>query len=88
MYIKINKIGEKYIFKDKKLNIYHNSYGCSFLYDNIKKLYRVNGKLHNLFGPSVIYSNGDTYYYLNGKKYSHSEWLEQINKKGDIIYVY
>jgi hypothetical protein len=45
------------------------------------KTYYINNKSHNEYGPTVIYSNGTKSYCLNDKKYSHEEWLKQLNKK-------
>ena len=81
MFIEIYKNSCKYYSKDRKLTIEHNSYGCSYLDYGKYKEYCIDNKYHNELGAAVLYSNGNKSYYLNGKKYSHDEWLKQIEKE-------
>ena len=81
MFIKIFNCGYKYYFKDYLYMFKHNSYG-SATFSMLYKIYSKDNKLHNQYGPAVK-NRRTSYklYYLNGKKYSHSEWLKQLNKK-------
>ena len=81
MFIEIYRNNDKYYHKDRNLNIFHNSYGCSNHHKFGRKHYCINDKLHNKLGPALIYGDGRCNYYLNDKHYSYKEWLKRINKK-------
>ena len=87
MCISIFNTGYKIYKKDLKVKITHNHYGSTYNFMGVYKLiephktYYINNKSHNEYGPTVIYSNGTKSYCLNDKKYSHEEWLKQLNKK-------
>ena len=79
MFIEISTKGNKYCYKDYKLRITHNSYGCSFSDACYYKSYHINNELHNELGPAFIYGNiFNNSYYLKNKLYTYDEWKSII----------
>jgi len=66
-YIKINTIGDKFYYSNKKLTKLHREDGPAVEYANGDKYWSVNGKFHRENGPAAEYANGDKYWYVDGK---------------------
>jgi len=65
-YIKINTLGDKFYYGNKKLNKLHREDGPAVEYANGDKYWYVNGIIHRENGPAA-YANGDKYWYVGGQ---------------------
>jgi hypothetical protein len=68
-YIKINKYGNKFYYKDKTMNILHREDGPAVEYADGYKGWYLNGKRHREDGPAIEGANGYKRWYLNGKRH-------------------
>jgi hypothetical protein len=87
MFIRISIDGVKYYYKNRNLNIKHNSYGCSCFHMDSYKSYMINGKTHNELGPAIKTTGHGFRYFLNDNEFiSKSDWLDALKNKYDIHY--
>jgi hypothetical protein len=79
-YIKINKYGDKYYFKDKEMEILHREDGPAIEYSYGSNSWYLNGERHREDGPAVEWSNGSKEWYLNGKRHREDgPAVERVN---------
>jgi hypothetical protein len=64
-YIRINKYGNKFYYKDKAMTIYHRLDGPAIECAGEAKAWYVDGKCHRLDGPAIEYANGIKVYYVD-----------------------
>jgi len=66
-YIRINKYGDKFYYKDKAMKILHRLDGPAAEWSDGSKLWYVDGKKHRLDGPAIIWSTGDKEWFVDDK---------------------
>jgi len=80
-YIKINKYGNKFYYKDKTMNILHREDGAAIECSNGSKAWYLNGKLHREDGPAVECNDGDKSWYLNGVYHTEEQFKKRTAKE-------
>jgi hypothetical protein len=73
-YIRINKYGDKFYYKDKAMKILHRLDGPAVEWSNGDKIWFVNGKRHRLDGPAIEYSTGSKAWYVDGEYLTEEEF--------------
>jgi hypothetical protein len=68
-YIKINKYGDKFYYKDKAMTVIHRLDGPAVEWPNGGKEWYVDGKCHRLDGPAIEYANGSKEWYVDDKRH-------------------
>jgi hypothetical protein len=68
-YIKINKNGSKFYFKDREMTIYHRTDGPAIEWADGSKYWYIDDMLHREDGPAIEYADGYKGWYLNGKRH-------------------
>lgn len=68
-YIKIDRDGNKFYFKDKAMTLYHRLDGSAVEAADGCKEWWVDGNCHRLDGPSVEYADGSKAWYVDGKRH-------------------
>jgi hypothetical protein len=68
-YIKIDRDGNKFYFKNKAMTLYHRLNGPAVEAADGCKEWWVDGNCHRLDGPSVEYADGSKAWYVNGKRH-------------------
>ena len=66
-YIKIDKDGDKFYYKDKQMTIRHREDGPAVEYATGYKSWYINGQYHRLDGPAIEWGNGSKVWLINGK---------------------
>src|SRR6056300_236319 len=66
-FIHVDKDGNKFYYKDRKMTIRHREDGPAVEYADGDKAWYINGKLHREDGPAVEYATGYKAWYINGK---------------------
>ena len=75
----INDDGDKFYYKDKKMNIRHREDGPAVERADGDKVWYLNGERHREDGPAVEYANGYKAWYINGEFYSEKEFNAKMN---------
>jgi len=84
-YIRIDRDGNKFYYKNKTMTILHRLDGPAVEYAHGYKAWFVDGKRHRLDGPAIEYANVDKEWYVDGRlnrldgpavedAYGHKEW--------------
>jgi hypothetical protein len=81
VYIEIDKFGDKYFYKDKKMTIFHREDGPAIECSNGDKAWFINGSLHREDGPAIEYACAAKVWYLDGVKYTEEEFKMKTAKK-------
>ena len=76
-YIKIDKDGNKFYFKDKQMTILHREDGPAVEYSDGHKEWYINGERHREDGPAVEYTDGGKGWRINGSYLSEEEFLKR-----------
>lgn len=76
-YIKIDKDGDKFYYKDKQMTISHREDGPAVEFTDGYKAWYINGQLHRLDGPAVEYANGDKEWLINDESLTEAEFLKR-----------
>jgi len=79
-YIKTNRYGDKFYYKNPEMTILHRTDGPAIEYGDGGKQWIVNGKHHRLDGPAFEWANGDKVWYVN------DVFIFETNKEGNISY--
>jgi hypothetical protein len=81
-YIKIDKDGDKYYFKDKQMKIRHREDGPAVEYTDGSKAWLINGNLHREDGPAVEFTDGHKEWHINGERHREDgpaiEWTSGV----------
>ena len=80
-YIKINKYGNKFYYKDKTMNILHREDGAAIECSNGSKVWYLNGKIHREDGPAIEYADGSKFWWLNDEKLTEEEFKKKTSKE-------
>ena len=70
-YIKIDKDGNKFYFKDKEMDIFHREDGPALEFLDGYKVWYIDGKFHREDGPAIEWRSGHKDWYLDG------EWVTE-----------
>ena len=68
-YIRIDRDGDKFYFKDKAMKIRHRLDGPAVEGAGGHKAWFVDGKQHRLDGPAIEYTNGYKAWFVDGKRH-------------------
>jgi hypothetical protein len=68
-YIKINKNGSKFYFKDREMTIYHRTDGPAIEWADGSKYWYIDDMLHREDGPAIEYIDGYKAWYIEGKRH-------------------
>ena len=68
-YIKIDKYGDKFYYKDKVMTVNHRTDGPAIERTNGHKAWYVDGKLRRSDGPAIEYANGGKSWFVDGKRH-------------------
>jgi len=83
-YIKINKHGNKFYYKDKRITIWHRLDGPAVEGVCGSKEWYVDDKPHRIDGPAIKRVNGDKLWYVDGKRHRTDgpavEWSDGIKE--------
>jgi hypothetical protein len=74
-YIRIDKNGDKFYYKDKEMTIYHRLDGPAVEWSDGDKSWWVAGERHRLDGPAIEYADGRKYWYLDGECLTEEKFL-------------
>ena len=66
-YIRIDKYGDKFVYKNKAMTVLHNLDGPAVERAEGTKEWFVNGKRHRSDGPAVERADGTKEWFVNGK---------------------
>ena len=72
-YIKIDKDGDKFYFKDREMEILHHEDGPAVEYAEGTKEWYLDGKRHREDEPAIEYANGTKVWYLYDKLHREDE---------------
>jgi hypothetical protein len=85
-YIEIDRFGDKFYYKDKKMTIPHREDGPACEYANGSKFWFICGELHQEDGPAVEYGDGTKEWYIDGKELSEEKFNARKNScNGKIV---
>ena len=73
-YIKINKNGSKFYFKDREMTIYHRTDGPAIEWAGGTKEWYIDDMLHRTDGPAIEYASGTKSWYINGENLTEEEF--------------
>ena len=76
-YIKIDKDGNKFYFKDKQMTILHREDGPAVECANGTKYWLINNKFHREDGPAIEWFSGGRIWYLNNEALTEEEFLKR-----------
>ena len=76
-YIKIDKDGDKFYYKDKQMTILHREDGPAVEYHTGYKSWWINGERHREDGPAVEWSDGSKAWYINDRLLTEEEFIKQ-----------
>ena len=68
-YIRIDRDGNKFYFKDSAMTLFHRHDGPAFEGANGRKEWWVDGKRHRLDGPAIEWADGSKEWYVDGKRH-------------------
>ena len=68
-YIKIDKCGDKFYYRDKTMTMRHRIDGPAIECADGYKAWFVDDKRHRLDGPAIEYANGSKEWYVDGKRH-------------------
>ena len=66
-YIDIDKYGNKFYYKDRKMKNLHRNDGPAIEYPDGYKAWWVDNKRHRLDGPAIEYPDGGKEWYVDGQ---------------------
>ena len=78
-YIRTDRGGNKFYYKDKAMTIFHREDGPAVEYVNGDKYWYTNGKCHREDGPAVEDADGSKLWYIN------DVFIFAVNKDGKLI---
>jgi hypothetical protein len=73
-YIKINKCGDKFCYKDKAMTVLHRTDGPAVEYVDGYKAWYVDDKRHRSDGPAIEYADGTKFWYVNDRRLNEKEF--------------
>ena len=68
-YIRIDRDGNKFYFKDSAMTLFHRHDGPAFEGANGRKEWWVDGKRHRLDGPAIEDDDGSKEWWVDGKQH-------------------
>ena len=83
-YIRIDKYGDKFVYKDKHMSVFHNRDGPAIEYSDGTKAWYANNKLHRTDGPAIEYSDGDKAWYVNGQNLTEEQFDARYAKPTEL----
>ena len=78
-FIHVDKDGNKFYYKDRKMTIRHREDGPAVEYATGYKAWYINGKLHREDGPAIESASGYKEWFINGKRLTEEAFNARMN---------